>query len=72
MDDSKFNKYKTVSEIIKKASDEVIKLCHEKNGINYICGYSDNLIKNELSNSCSYFTTHDGSLNLSLSLKHQS
>ena len=49
MDDSKFNKYKTVSEIIKKASDEVIKLCHEKNGINYICGYSDNLIKNELS-----------------------
>lgn len=49
MDDSKFNKYKTASEIIKKASDEVIKLCHERKGINYICNYSDDLIRNELS-----------------------
>ena len=49
MNDSKFNKYKSVSEILNKAMKEVIKLCHEKNGLNHICNFSDNFLRDETS-----------------------
>ena len=49
MNDSKFNKYKSVSEILNKAMKEVIKLCHEKNGLNHICNFGDNFLRDETS-----------------------